>query len=164
MDKLNTRQKLQKVQCELKAPKNQYNKFAGFYYRNAEDIQEALKPLQEKYGFTTVLEDKIEMVGERYYIKAIATFMDTENNDIITTTAYAREQEDKKGMDSAQVSGSTSSYARKYALNALFLIDDTKDADSQDNTAMGQTEGNKAKSQTASPQAMAYQERQINKF
>ena len=121
---------LKKIQKELKAPKNQYNAFGKYKYRSCEDILEAVKPLLN--NATLVINDEMVVIGERYYIKATATL--TEADKSISATAYAREPEEKKGMDSAQITGATSSYARKYALNGLFLIDDTKDADTMDNS------------------------------
>lgn len=121
---------LNKIQKELKAPKNQYNAFGKYKYRSCEDILEAVKPLLEDAILT--INDEMVVIGERYYIKATATL--TEADKSISATAYAREPEEKKGMDSAQITGATSSYARKYALNGLFLIDDTKDADTMDNS------------------------------
>lgn len=121
--------KLQAIQAELKAPKSQFNKFGGYNYRNCEDILEALKPLCAKHGAAVTLSDEVVMVGDRYYIKATARLEDTDDSSSVEATAYAREGDDKKGMDVSQLSGSTSSYARKYALNGLFAIDDTKDAD-----------------------------------
>lgn len=121
------------VQNELKAPKNQRNNFGGYNYRSCEDILEALKPIQTKYNATTILADEIEQKDNHFYVKATATFVDIESGDTISVTAYARESETKKGMDDAQITGATSSYARKYALNGLFDIDDTKDADTMDN-------------------------------
>lgn len=118
------------IQKELKAPKNQFNKFANFNYRSCEDILEAVKPLLG--DLTLRIEDSIVNVGERYYVQARAILSDGEN--AVVTTAYAREALTKTGMDEAQITGAASSYARKYALNGLFLIDDTKDADTQDNT------------------------------
>ena len=123
-----------KIQQELKAPKGQLNKFGGYKYRNCEDILQAVKPLLGESVLT--LEDELVLIGERYYIKATATLRSEDAS--ISTTAYAREEEAKKGMDASQITGSASSYARKYALNGLFAIDDTKDADSSapdDNTA-----------------------------
>lgn len=119
--------KLIEVQTKLKAPKNQLNKFGGYNYRSCEDILEAVKPLLATVGASVVLSDEIITVGARVYVKATATF----KADDYTTeaTAYAREPEDKKGMDASQITGTASSYARKYALNGLFLIDDTRDAD-----------------------------------
>lgn len=154
--------KLIQVQKELKAPKNQKNSFGNYNYRNAEDILEAVKPLLEKEGLLILVTDEIEFFGlqtekwlsekevkgnavkeeivseGRYYVKAIAKV--TDGKDEIHTSAYAREPFVKKGMDTAQITGATSSYARKYALNGLFAIDDTKDADSMDNSA--KTKGN----------------------
>lgn len=128
--------KLMAIQKELKAPKNLKNSFGNYYYRNAESILEALKPLEVKYKVITVLSDEIVEIGGRVYVKAIASLIDAENdNELIKVTAYAREAETKKGMDDAQVTGATSSYARKYALNGLFLLDDTKDADTDEYTA-----------------------------
>lgn len=127
--------KLLSIQTELKAPKNQYNAFGKYNYRNCEDIQEAVKPLLLKANAVLVVGDELVQVGERYYIKAVAQFIDCETGTIIENTAYAREEQDKKGMDASQVTGSTSSYARKYALNGLFCIDDMKDADNYNNAA-----------------------------
>ena len=121
--------KLNEIQQKLKAPKNQYNSFGKYKYRNQEDILEAVKPLLGES--TIIIEDEIVNIGERYYVKATATLR--EGDESVTATAYAREAEIKKGMDESQITGATSSYARKYALNGLFLIDDTKDADNSDN-------------------------------
>ena len=132
---MNVYEKLQHVQSGLKAPKNQYNKFGNYHYRNCEDIQEAAKPLLQEVKAALVVGDELVMIGERYYIRATARFVDCESGETVENTAYAREEQEKKGMDVSQVTGSTSSYARKYALNGLFCIDDVKDADNQDNTA-----------------------------
>jgi len=121
---------LSKIQQKLKAPKNQTNAFGGYKYRSCEDILEAVKPLLN--GATLIINDEVVQLGDRYYVKATATISYKEQ--AATVTAYAREAENKKGMDEAQITGAASSYARKYALNGLFLIDDTKDADSMDNT------------------------------
>lgn len=121
--------KLMNVQNELKVPKNNTNTFGNYKFRNAEDILEALKPLLKKYNATVIITDDVVMVGDRYYIKATVKFIDTETGEMIETSALAREEENKKAMDSSQITGSTSSYARKYALNGLFAIDDTKDSD-----------------------------------
>ena len=125
-------QKLNEIQAELKAPKSQFNKFGGYNYRNCEDILEAVKPLCAKHEIVPLLSDEIVMIGDRFYIKATAKVTDGKNE--IATTAFARESKDKKGMDESQITGSASSYARKYALNGLFCIDDTKDADFMDNS------------------------------
>lgn len=127
---LSLKEKLMKIQVELKAPKNLYNSFGKYHYRNAEGIQEALKPMEKTYGVLVTLSDDIVEVGDRVYVKTTATIMDAV--DSISVTAYAREAADKKGMDDAQVTGATSSYARKYALNGLFLLDDTKDVDTEE--------------------------------
>ena len=129
---LNLRQKLMRIQTELKAPKNLYNSFGKYKYRNAEGIQEALKPLEAQYNVTTVISDEMVEISGRVYVKSIVTLMDCETEDFIHAQAFAREADTKKGMDEAQVTGATSSYARKYALNALFLLDDTKDVDSEE--------------------------------
>lgn len=122
--------KLNEIQQKLSVPKNNLNKFGGYKYRSAEDILEAVKKILGEAILT--IDDEIVSVGERYYIKATATL--SLNDSQVSTTAFAREAENKKGMDESQVTGATSSYARKYALNGLFAIDDTKDADSMDNT------------------------------
>ncbi len=132
----NIYQKLCYVQRNLKVPKSQFNQFGKYSYRNCEDIQEALKPLMQEVGAALVISDDLIQIGERYYIKSTAVFFDTDTGEKISNTAYAREEDAKKGMDASQVTGSTSSYARKYALNGLFCIDDTKDAD----TLQGQKE------------------------
>ncbi len=124
---------LNRIQRELKAPKSQTNSFAHFNYRSAEDILEAYKKVAG--GTTLVTSDEMIQLGDRYYVKATAMLSDvSDNKESISTTAYAREAENKKGSDEAQITGATSSYARKYALNALFAIDDTKDADSDSET------------------------------
>jgi len=122
-------EKLATVQQNLKAPKSNRNTFGNYNYRSCEDILEGVKPLLNEVKAVVVLNDSIELIGDRYYVKAEATFIDTESGDKFTASAYAREDNDKKGMDLAQITGSVSSYARKYALNGLFCIDDTKDPD-----------------------------------
>jgi len=122
---------LLKIQSELKAPKGQYNSFGKYKYRSCEDILEAVKPLLVKYDAVLTISDEIVEIGGRVYVKAVATLRCGEN--CYTNTAYAREPAEKKGMDEAQVTGTASSYARKYCLNGLFLIDDTKDADTDEN-------------------------------
>jgi len=129
---LTLHEKLMHIQHELKAPKNLRNNFGGYNYRNAESILEALKPLLVKYGATVTITDTIEDIGGRIYVKATATIYDSNASAMpIGVEAYAREAETKKGMDDAQVTGATSSYARKYALNGLFLLDDTQDVDTE---------------------------------
>ena len=122
--------KLLNVQSELKAPKSQYNSFGKYKYRSCEDILEALKPILNKNKATVIISDDILFVEGRHYIKATVKFIDTENGEMVENSALAREDEVKKGMDSSQITGSVSSYARKYALNGMFAIDDTKDSDS----------------------------------
>lgn len=127
---MNIREKLLNIQKELVAPKSQYNNFGKYNYRNCEDILEAVKPLLDKNKCTLVIKDELVLIGDRYYVKAIAKLADIEDAEgVIEATAYAREEENKKGMDGSQVTGASSSYARKYALNGLFCIDDTKDSD-----------------------------------
>lgn len=126
-------EKLSGIQKEMKVPKNLYNKFGDYNYRNAESIFEAFKPLEAKYKVSLVVSDDVVPVGDRIYIKAAAKLMDCESQEFITATAFAREALTKKGMDDAQITGSASSYARKYALNGLFLLDDTKDPDTNEN-------------------------------
>lgn len=125
-------QKIVAIQSMLKAPKGQYNLFGKYNYRSCEDILEGVKPLLSEQELILTIEDSIEMIGDRYYVKATATLSDGTNS--VSTSAYARESLDKKGMDASQVTGATSSYARKYALNGLLCIDDTKDADTMNNT------------------------------
>lgn len=122
-------EKLMKVQGSLKAPKGQRNTFGNYNYRSCEDILEALKPILSEVGAVVVINDNVIEVGDRIYIQAIASFIDTEDGGKISTSAYAREALSKKGMDESQLTGATSSYARKYALNGLFAIDDSKDMD-----------------------------------
>ncbi|WP_308779608.1 ERF family protein [uncultured Clostridium sp.] len=126
---MNLLEKLMNIQSELQAPKNQFNRFGKYNYRNCEDILEALKPYLKKYNCVVTLNDELIIIGDRYYVKAIATIKDTESEATESTTAFAREEETKKGMDGSQVTGASSSYARKYALNGLFAIDDNKDSD-----------------------------------
>ena len=123
------KEKLMQIQQELKAPKNQYNSFGNFNYRSCEDILEAVKPLLQIYKVVLVLSDEVVSIGDRVYVKATAKIFDAEGDLEISNTAWARESVDKKGMDDSQITGTASSYARKYALNGLFLIDDAKDAD-----------------------------------
>lgn len=125
-------QKLNMVQSKMKAPKNLFNSFGKYKYRNAESILEAFKPYGKELGLVLMLNDSVEQIGDRVYIKATATLIDIEDNSRTEVSAYAREPMAKKGMDDSQVSGATSSYARKYCLNGLFLLDDTKDADTDE--------------------------------
>ena len=131
---MNIYEKLLNIQTELKAPKSQHNKFGNYDYRSCEDILEAVKPLCEKNNLLLTIADEIVPFNDRYYVKATAKLIDfTDEKGFmqIENTAYAREEENKKGMDGSQVTGAASSYARKYALNGLFCIDDTKDADTE---------------------------------
>jgi len=122
---------LHEIQAKIKAPKNQKNNFGGYKYRSCEDIVEAAKPILKEYGLALVLTDDVVPVGSRIYVKATAALWkdSTNGSPLYSATGWAREEETKKGMDAAQITGSASSYARKYALNGLFAIDDTKDAD-----------------------------------
>lgn len=133
MAELNIYQRILSIQKELKAPKNQYNKFGGYNFRNLEDINEAAKPLLHKHGVSLMISDEIVKIESRYYVQATVVAINVDDpNDSIQTQAYAREEENKKGMDGSQITGTASSYARKYAMNGLFLIDDTKDNDSNE--------------------------------
>lgn len=138
----NITQKLIKVQSELKAPKGQKNTFGNYNYRSAEDILEAVKPLLSEQGLLMTITDIIEQIGERYYIQAKVILTDGE--DTVEVTGYARESLNKKGMDDSQITGTASSYARKYAMNGLFLIDDTKDSDSNENRTERENRAKKA--------------------
>lgn len=129
---MSLKEKLLNIQSELKAPKGQYNSFGGYKYRSCEDILEAVKPLLKANKVVLTITDGIELIGNRYYIRAAATITDAEGDESYTNIAYAREEENKKGQDASQITGTASSYARKYALNGLFLIDDTKDADTDE--------------------------------
>lgn len=144
-EKISIYSKLLSIQNELKAPKNQYNKFGKYNYRSCEDILEAIKPLCLKYGAVVLIDDYVAQIGERFYVKAKASLIDIDTQEEVYACAYARESENKKGMDSAQVTGATSSYARKYALNGLFCIDDTKDVDTQEYQEKKQTNNNQSK-------------------
>ena len=130
-------EKLSDIQMRLKAPKSQYNSFGKYNYRNCEDILEAVKPLLNEHKLYINISDSVESIGGRYYIKAVVTVSDGENS--ISSQAYAREEESKKGMDGSQVTGASSSYARKYALNGMFAIDDTKDSDATNTNGKEQT-------------------------
>lgn len=124
--------KLLQIQQKLKAPKNLYNSFGGYAYRSAESILEALKPILAEVNATLIISDELCNIGERYYIRAVVQLYDLDkehDNLIAETTAFAREEENKKGMDGSQITGASSSYARKYALNGMFMIDDVKDSD-----------------------------------
>lgn len=126
------------IQSGLKCPKNQRNNFGGYNYRNCEDIMEAVKPLLKETGCTLTVTDEVLLIGTRFYVKATATLRNSAGESE-TTTAFAREEETKKGMDASQITGASSSYARKYALNGLFCIDDVKDSDT---TNTGDKKGN----------------------
>lgn len=131
-EELTFHQKIIAIQNELKAPKGQKNSFGNYKYRSQEDILEALKPLLEKYNVHQFISDTIELIGNRYYIKSTVTIVGSERGEMLSVSAYAREPQNKKGMDESQITGASSSYARKYALNGLWLIDDTKDADTDE--------------------------------
>lgn len=126
----NVYQKLMRVQSKLKAPKNQFNKFGNYSYRSCEDILEGLKPLLKEVGAILVINDEVVNIANRFYIKATASFISIDDGEKIISSALAREEEERVKFDPAQLTGSVSSYARKYALNGLFAIDDTKDSDS----------------------------------
>lgn len=140
---LNIYGKLAVIQRELKAPKGQYNSFAKYNYRSCEDILEAVKPLCIKNNATLILNDTVREISGRFYVVATATLADQESDGVVEADAYAREPQDKKGMDDSQITGMASSYARKYALNGLFCIDDTKDADTDEVKRQEQNPGKK---------------------
>ena len=148
--------KLLNIQSKLKAPKNQYNSFGKYHYRSCEDILEGLKPILKEEGATLILNDSIIQIGDRYYVESTAKLIDVETGDMIETKALAREEENLKGQSSAQVSGSTSSYSRKYCLNALFCIDDTKDSDATN------THGKEDSKQTSTQSSPTITEKQKN--
>lgn len=166
--------KLSKIQTTLKANKNQYNSFGKYSYRSCEDILEALKPLLKENKSAVILKDEIIELNGRFYIKTTAAFIDAESGEKVETTALAREEETKKGMDLSQVSGSTSSYARKYALNGLFAIDDNKDSDFTNthgkenatfgNTPQGPTKGNNFNQRSNQQNNKNLTEAQINRL
>lgn len=134
---MNIYEKLTAIQSELVCTKAQYNSFGKYHYRSCEDILTAVKPLTKEHNVTLSLADEVKLIGERFYICATAKLVDSEKpDDFIEVTAYAREEETKKGMDGSQVTGTASSYARKYALNGLFSIDDTKDADTDEHAKL----------------------------
>lgn len=141
------------IQSELKAPKSQFNKFGGYKYRKAEDILEAVKPLLAKQKCTLTITDDVVLIGNRIYVKATATIKN-EKGEFETTTGWAREEETKKGMDGSQITGASSSYARKYALNGLFAIDDNADSDT---TNDGQHQAAQHQTQTQQPAAQPSQ-------
>ena len=120
------------IQQELKVPKNQRNTFGNYNFRNCEDIMEASKPICAKHNCLLTCSDELIQVGDRYYVKATATLFDIDSEESISTSACAREEETKKGMDASQITGASSSYARKYALNGLLQLDDNKDADTNE--------------------------------
>ncbi len=122
-------EKLLNIQTELKAPKSQKNNYGNYNYRSCEDILEAIKPFLKKEKCVLIINDEVEKNENRYYVKAVVNLIDVENGESVKVSAFAREEETKKGMDSSQITGASSSYARKYALNGLFAIDDTKDSD-----------------------------------
>lgn len=143
-------QELQIIQAKLKAPKGQFNKFGGFKYRSLEDIFEAVKPLLAETQTTLVVGDEIVLIGERHYVCATAVLTNLKGEQV-TNKAYAREDSDKGKMDASQMTGSASSYARKYALNGLFCIDDTKDADTDEYTKVQEAKGKKQPVKATAP-------------
>lgn len=147
---------LRSVQVELKAPKSQYNAFGKYKYRNCEDILEAVKPILDKHGLTLTISDSIEAIAERFYVKAEA-IVSNDGGEMVNVIGYAREEESKKGMDGSQVTGASSSYARKYALNGLFCIDDTKDSDTTNEHGKSESQA-KAPSKTTAKTAPANSE------
>lgn len=149
--------KLQEIQHRLKAPKGQYNSFGKYKYRSCEDILEAVKPILNEVGCTLTLSDDVVLIGDRFYIKATAHLKGEDTNEVVV--AYAREENEKKGMDGSQITGTASSYARKYALNGLFCIDDTKDADTDEYA--NQTAKKQAPAPTQTPAPEKKKEKQV---
>lgn len=149
--------KLQEIQHRLKAPKGQYNSFGKYKYRSCEDILEAVKPILNEVGCTLTLSDDVVLIGDRFYIKATAHLKGEDTNEVVV--AYAREENEKKGMDGSQITGTASSYARKYALNGLFCIDDTKDADTDEYA--NQTAKKQAPTPTQTPAPEKKKEKQV---
>lgn len=137
---MNIYEKLATIQQSLVAPKNQYNSFGDYKYRSCEDILEGLKPCLQQAKAAVTISDELVLIGERYYIKATATLFDCEGDGSVSNTAYARETESRPKMDVSQITGSASSYARKYALNGLFCIDDAKDIDTENNVQQANEE------------------------
>ena len=152
-------EKLLAIQTKLKAPKGQYNSFGKYSYRSAEDILEAVKPLNAEQGVLLTITDEIKEIGGRVYVVATATVSD--GTDELKVSAFAREPENKKGMDESQITGATSSYARKYALNGLYAIDDNKDADTDEHK---QQQDNASKKQPAQKQQQKQQQQQEKGF
>lgn len=149
-------EKLSKVQSELKAPKGQYNSFGKYKYRSCEDILEAVKPLNAKHGVVLTVGDEVVEISNRFYVKATAVFVDIESGEKIINTALAREDDSKKGMDGSQITGTASSYARKYCLNGLYCIDDTKDADTDEYRHQQERKPQENKPQGSKPQERQY--------
>lgn len=156
--------KLMNIQQELKAPKGQYNSFGKYAYRSCEDILEAVKPLLRKEKVVLTISDELQYIGNRYYIKATATLIDTESEATINNSAYAREEETKKGMDGSQITGASSSYARKYALNGLFGIDDNKDSDTTNIQSKEEKEDKKASPKQIELIQKYYQDENLTKL
>ena len=154
---MNIYEKLTEVQNELKAPKSKYNSFGKYNYRSCEDILEAVKPILKAKKLAMTVKDDVFNIGGRFYIMATVTVFDCESEEKVSTTAYAREDADKKGMDGSQITGSSSSYARKYALNGMFAIDDTKDAD-------GWNTHGKDKTAEKKDEAKPYEEKPKNEY
>lgn len=154
-------EKLMTVQWKLKAPKGQRNNFGNYNYRSCEDILEAVKPILSEVGAVVVINDNVIEIGDRIYIQAIASFIDTEDGGKISTSAFAREALSKKGMDESQVTGAASSYARKYALNGLFAIDDSKDMDYMNTGNAEQSKQPRRTSKKLSPDELYKKAREI---
>lgn len=157
-EEISFNEKLLEIQAKLKAPKGQFNKFGKYNYRSQEDILEAVKPLNKEYGLVLYLRDEPVLIGEWHYIKATAILQDVNSGNFIDVSSYAREPLNKKGMDESQITGTASSYARKYALNGLYLIDDTKDADTNEHHDNQQNMNNQNNSQP-NPQQQNFDDR-----
>ena len=151
---MNIYEKLANVQASLKAPKGQYNAFGKYKYRSCEDIVESVKPLLKANGLLLTLSDELVNISDRFYVKATATIIDTAEGTSISVSAFAREEETKKGMDGSQVTGASSSYARKYALNGIFAIEDTKDSDATNTHGKEQPERKPEQPKQGNPRKM----------
>lgn len=151
-------EKLMKIQCELKAPKNLYNSFGKYKYRNLEGIFEAVKPMLKKHNCMLFVSDDIVVRGDRFYVEATATITDIDDGSLLQSSGMAREATTKKGMDESQLTGTASSYARKYALSGLFLLDDTKDADTDEFHEQTHRKTSGKKAAPADPEPMTEEE------
>lgn len=160
-EKKTFKQRVTEAQNELNAPKSQWNKFGKYHYRSCEDICTAAKPINKKHNLVLTVSDEVVVIGDRFYVKATARLKDCESEEAIEVTAFAREEQTKKGMDGSQITGTASSYARKYALNGLYMIDDNKDADTNEQR---QQMNNAPQQQQQAPQQAPQQDGVVAKY